>query len=72
MVTEHEEALCHSDRAILNGFRLLKGATYKSGVMEELNTIEAGLKEETISLKREIKEIKVCKNRELDGLGEYF
>ena len=31
-----------------------------------------GFKEEIISLKREIKQIKIGKNRKLDGIGECF
>ena len=44
----------------------------QSGVIEELNTVVTGLKEEIISLKREIKQIKIGKNRKLDGMGECF
>ena len=64
--------LCHSERAVLDGPRVWEEATNESGVIEELNTAVVGLKEEIISLKREIKQIKVGKNRKLDGLGECF
>ena len=66
MGKEHRKALCHSDRAVLDGSRVRQEATNKSGVIEELNTVVAGLKEEIISLKREIKQIKIGKNRKLD------
>ena len=74
MGNEHRKALCHSDRAVLDGCRVWEEATNKSqtGVIEELNTVVTGLKEEIISLKREIKQIKIGKNRKLDGMGECF
>ena len=74
MGNEHRKVLCHSDRAVLDGSRVWKEATNKSqsGVIEELNTVVTGLKEEIISLKREIKQIKIGKNRKLDGMGECF
>ena len=72
MGNEHRKALCHSDRAVLDGCRVWEEATNKSqtGVIEELNTVVTGLKEEIISLKREIKQI--GKNRKLDRMGECF
>ena len=74
MGNEHRKALCHSDRAVLAGSRVWEEATNKSqsGVIEELNTVVTGLKEEIISLKREIKQIKIGKNRKLDGMQECF
>ena len=47
-----------------------KKVTNKTGVMEELNTVVVCLKEEIVSLKREIKMIKQGKNRKLDELGD--
>ena len=47
-------------------------ATNKSGVTEELKTVVTGLKEEIVSLKREIKQIKIGKKRKIDGMGECF
>ena len=70
MENEHRKVLCHSDRAILDGSRVWEEATNKSGVIEELSTVVTGLKEEIISSKREIKQIKIGKNRNLDGMGE--
>ena len=67
---EHRKAFCYSDRAILDGSRVWQEATNKSGVIEELNTVVIGLKEEILSLKREIKMIKLGKNRKLDELRE--
>ena len=52
--------------------RVWKEESNKSGVIEELNTVVTGLKEEIISLKREIKQINIGKNRKLVGLGECF
>ena len=72
MRNEHRKVLCHSDIAILDGSRVWEEATIKSGVVEKLSTVVAGLKEEIISLKREIKQIKIGKNRKLDGMGECF
>ena len=74
MGNEHRKALCHSDRAVLDGSRVSEEATNKSqsDVIEELNTVVTGLKEEILSLKREIKQIKIGKNRKLDGMGECF
>ena len=74
MGNEHRKALCHSNRAVLDGSRVSEEATNKSqsGVIEELNTVVTGLKEEILSLKREIKQIKIGKNRKLDGMGECF
>ena len=72
MGNEHRKVLCHSDRAVLDGSRVWEEATNKSGVIEELNTVVTGLKEEIISLKREIKQIKKGKNRKFDELGECF
>ena len=72
MGTKHRKALCHSDRAVLDGSRVWEEATNKSGVIEELSTVVTGLKEEIISLKREIKQIKKCKNRKLNRMGECF
>ena len=46
--------------------------TNKPGVNKELNVVVKRLKEEIISSKREIKQIKICKNRKLDGMGECF
>ena len=37
-----------------------------------MNNVVIGLKEELISLNREIKQIKIGKNRKLDGFGELF
>ena len=72
MGNEHRKVSCHSDRPILDGSRVWEETTNKSGVIEELNTVVTGLKEEIISLKREIKQIKIGKNRKLDGMGECF
>ena len=41
-------------------------ATNKSGVIEELNTGVIGLKGEIVSLKRQIKMIKLGENKKLD------
>ena len=71
MGNEHRKVLCHSDRAV-HGFRVWEEATNKSGVIEELSTVVTGLKEEIISLKREINQIKIGKNRKVDGMGERF
>ena len=72
MGNENRKALCQSDRAVLDGSRVWEEATKKSGFIEELNTVVTGLKEEIISLKREIKQIKIGKNRKIDGMGECF
>ena len=72
MGTEHRNALCHSDRAVLDGPRVWKEPTNKSGVIEKLVKVVTSLKEEIISLKREIKQIKICRNRKLNELREYF
>ena len=72
MGNEHRKALCHSDRAVLDGSRVWEEATNMSGVIEELSTVVAGLKEEIISLKREIKQLKIGKNRKLDEMEECF
>ena len=72
MGNEHRKVLCHNDRAVSDGSRVWEEATNKSGVIEELSTLVTGLKEEIISLKREIKQIKIGKNRKLDGMGECF
>ena len=53
MGTEQRKAFCHSNRAVLDGSRVWKEAINESGsVIEELNTVMAGKKEEIISLKR--------------------
>ena len=67
MGNEHRKELCHSDRPVLDDSRVWEEATYKSGAIEELSTVVTGLKEEIISLKREIKQIKEGKNKKLDG-----
>ena len=72
MGNEHRKVLCHSDRAISDGSRVWEEATNKSGVTEELKTVVTGLKEEIVSLKREIKQIKIGKKRKIDGMGECF
>ena len=74
MENEHRKVLCHSARAVLDGSRVWEEATNKSqsGVIEELSTEVTGLKEEIIGLKREIKQIKIGKNRKLDGMRECF
>ena len=61
MGSKHRTVLCHSDRAILDGSRVCEEATNKSqtGVIEELRTVVTGIKEEIISLKREIEQIKI-------------
>ena len=72
MGTEHRKALCHSDRVVLDGPRVWKEPTNKSGVIEKLVKVVTSLKEETISLKREIKQIKIGKNRKLNDMRECF
>ena len=72
MGAEYRKTLCHSDRVVLDGPRPWKEPTNKSGVIEELDKVVTGLKEEIISLKREIKQINIGKNRKLDELGECF
>ena len=54
MGTKQKKALCHSDKVVLDGSSVWIGATNNSGVIDELNTVVTGLKEELISLKREI------------------
>ena len=45
MGNEHRKAFCHSDRVVLDGSRVWKEATNKTGVIEELNTVVVCLKE---------------------------
>ena len=70
MGNEPRKALCHSDRAVLDGSRVWEEATNKSGVIEDLSTVVTGLKKESIRLKRENRRIKIGKNRKLDKIGE--
>ena len=51
MGDEHRKALCHSGRAVIDSSRVWEEATNKPTVIEELNTVVAGLKDEIISLK---------------------
>ena len=62
--------MCHSDKAILDGYRVLNNANNKLCVIDQLSTVVTGLKEEIKSLKRKIKQLKKGKNRKLDGLGQ--
>ena len=45
------EKRCAIVTAVLDGSRVWEEATNKSGIIEELNPVVAGLKEEIISLK---------------------
>ena len=70
MGNEHRKVLCHSDRAVLAGSSVWEDETYRPGVIEEFSTVVTRLKEEIISLKREIKQIKIGRNRKPDGMRE--